>query len=158
MSLKKEMREAAAVEVEAQGAPQRAGAIRRGGTNWLGCKAVNAAIAVLDEYEEMEVQQACSDRHFWRCLGSEFWASHKPSFTIYRKKPKPEPGMRRAAKEAAALALCGDGRTMSAGAFEHDDENRMDTTIVADAICEYYEKQLAAAIAKEGARRKHGST
>ena len=75
MSLKDEMREVGAVAMERSGRPDIAKEIRAGETSYYVGTAVNAALSVCDEYEEVDL----------------------PSFTVYRKKEKPEPTLLEAA-------------------------------------------------------------
>ena len=117
MSLKDEMREAAAVEMDKRCQIETARAIRSGGNTYYVAIAVNAALSVCDEYEEVEVQVPGTNPNYLRTHGSPFWDHDKPSFTVYRKKEKLEPALEelvRRAVKAWREPQSGLGATMTA--------------------------------------------
>ena len=100
MSLRSELKEAMAVALEKQRYLVNADRVREerwGGGGTL--VAAQAVLSVCDEYEEVEVQEACS-KDLWRTRERNTWEPHIPSFTVYRKKQKPEPDVTELARRA----------------------------------------------------------
>ena len=101
MKLKEEMREAAAVKMDHGLYGSTAHDIRTGASATLGGEAMAAALSVCDEYEEVEMQEVRGTApHYLRTRDSAFWEPHLPSFTVYRKKEKPEPDVTELARRA----------------------------------------------------------
>jgi len=91
MSLRDDVKEAMAVALEEHGYTFEAGRVRE--EEWTemgGLVAAQAALSVCDKYEPMEVQQSDFPDCLW-LRGNPHWMSQRPSFTVYRKKQKPEP-------------------------------------------------------------------
>ena len=61
--------------------------------------AAQAALSVCDEYEEVGVQAAFSGKAL-RLRENPYWDYDRPSFTVYRKKQKPEPDVTELARRA----------------------------------------------------------
>ena len=128
MKLKDEMREAAAVALEKVGLPETAERMRAGNDNtWAGGKAIEAALSVCDEYEGVEVQDYPLCDGYLRTRDSGYWKPHQPSFTIYRKKQKPEPDVTELARRAVKE-------------WEHHAPNTGPFGVAMDALAEAVEK------------------
>ena len=101
MSLRSDLKEAMAVALEKLGYTFEAERVRE--ERWTrigGLVTAQAALSVCDEYEEVEMQEANSAGNYWRSPDTFYWEPQKPSFTVYRKKQKPEPTLLEAAKMA----------------------------------------------------------
>ena len=101
MSLRSELKEAMAKAAELRGFYALAADIRAERTT-QGVRCIEedeakAALSVCDEYEEVEVQKT-PNRDILRLRSSLCWESHLPSFTVYRKKEKPEPTLEELAR------------------------------------------------------------
>jgi len=148
MSLRGDVKEAMAVAEEEAHSPRTARRIRAedyevgslefgfGLVTREALEVANAALSVCDEYEKLEVQEYGSP-HCLRVHGSLWWEPQRPSFTVYRKKQKPEPTLLEAG-EAALEEMRPWRGGVRAGCFE-DFDTAYDG--------------LAAAIAKEKARQ-----
>ena len=136
MSLRSDLKEAMVVALERAGYVEHARQVKAelfkaAGDEMLGL-AAQAALSVCDEYEEVEVQE-CNNADYLLRRPSTHWDPRKPSFTVYRKKQKPEPDVTELARRAVK-------------AWEKDDTaHRFHVAMSA----------LAKAVEK---RQKHGST
>ena len=100
MSLRSEAIEAAAKACEASGCPSTARHIRKERPAGLAERVSQAVLAVIDKYEEVEVQLGANNLYCLRTRGSPFWNPSRPSFTIYRKKQEPAPDVEELARRA----------------------------------------------------------
>ncbi len=105
MKLKEEVRGAAAAEMRRQGCPDIAKEIEAGRDGgYLATGAVNAALSVIDEWEELEVSVHTSGGWAYLPLdGRKAAHNADPSYnthTFYRRKPEPTPTVEELARRA----------------------------------------------------------
>ncbi len=95
MALHDEAREAMANEAAKRGLSNTAAAIRaedwtRRASYTRGLAIARAGLEVIDEYEEVEVQEASGNPHYLRTPDTCYWNPQIPSFIILRRKQKPD--------------------------------------------------------------------
>ena len=62
-------------------------------------------LAAIDEYEEVEMQAIKEHPHHWLSAENGYWNPRDPSFTVYRKKQKPEPESVTVSRETLVVLL-----------------------------------------------------